>query len=169
MHENLTEATRKLQLGAMGELGAFLQLYAWDAFITDTFKHRVMFPRQAMNRVWARLSSSVAPIRRAFIAGEEHRLGGWHTHGLVEFEHSGCNDALVVLPSGEEWDLGREVGETPALIMEHRRRLGALGWCRVQEVRAIGGCAGYCSKYLTKEVGDYDFYGNWRETERVRL
>jgi hypothetical protein len=39
----------------------------------------------------------------------------------------------------------------------------------VEEVKAIGGCAGYCSKYVTKELADYDFYGNWCETERVIL
>jgi hypothetical protein len=148
MHEDLTEATRKLKLEAMDSLTNFLCGYPWDAFVTQTFKHKVMFQRQALKRVSDRMTSVVWPVRRAFLATEEHYLGGYHVHGLLEFDHSRS-----------------ETGETMVLVLKERDRLATLGWGRVEEVKLIGGVAGYCAKYLTKVVSDYDFYGKWDLSE----
>jgi hypothetical protein len=165
MHEDLTEATRKLKLEAMDSLTNFLCGYPWDAFVTQTFKHRVMFQRQALKRVSDRMTSIVWPVRRAFLATEEHYLGGYHVHGLLEFEHRDAGDARTVSLATYNIRVGLESVETPMLVNIARERLARLGWCRVEEVKLIGGVAGYCAKYLTKEVSDYDFYGKWDLSE----
>jgi hypothetical protein len=149
---------RASRLKSQEALSEYLQGYAWDAFITGTFKRQIHHPRQAMGLVYSKLKiipvtfASVYEeplpyvpttwVRRTFLAAEPHKLGGWHCHGLIEFFH-------------------REPGDTEGLILEARGQLGSLGWSRVEAMRNIGGVAGYCSKYLTKELGDYDFYGQW--------
>lgn len=163
------------KLKSQEALAEYLQGYAWDAFVTATFKRpirraktafrgepgieqKIMHPRQAMTWVYDRLKLvpvtfasayekplpyvPVTWVRRCFLAAEPHYLGGWHCHGLIEFFH-------------------REPGDTEALILQARGQLASLGWNRVEAMRNIGGVAGYCSKYLTKELGDYDFYGQW--------
>jgi hypothetical protein len=115
-------------------LSAFLQGYPWDSFITATFKRRVNYPRTAIEKVSRELFEH--PSGRAFLAAEEHYLGGWHVHGLVK------------------WSSPTDVSNHFAKI-----RLERLGFSRVESIRNIGGSAGYCAKYLLKTQADYEFYG----------
>lgn len=136
---------------ARDALAGMLKEYVWDSFFTSTFAHRVAHPRQAMALVSRALGISLdSPCHRAFLAAEPHRFGGYHVHGLAMWED-------YLLPDGS---LSHRIDYAKA-------NLGRLGWSRCQAIRDIGGTSGYCSKYLTKELSDWDLYGDLAMWSRV--
>ena len=121
----------------------WLSQFGFQAFYTQTFAEPVLYPRLAMDRAWAVLRALCGRYGvgvQAFLVAEEHKSGAYHAHGLVRtFPHP------VMLLKGSlrfVWKLGIE----------------KYGLCRFEDIRRIGGVAGYVSKYLTKRVCDYDFY-----------
>lgn len=125
---------------ARASLTAFLQGYSWDAFITSTFSRPVRHSRQALEIVSQRIP--IGNFGRAFLAAERFYLGGYHVHGLAAFR-----DSTTGRPA---------VGALNTAMVNLER----LGWARSGGLRNIGGAAGYCAKYLTKQNEiDYDFYG----------
>lgn len=73
---------------------------------------------------------------KMFIAAEQHRLGGWHCHGLIEYPMTHHMDSMDGLTSGS---------------------LRRLGYCLVNSVGSQSACSQYLSKYLLKD----DFHGDW--------
>lgn len=121
----------------------WLSRFGFQGFYTQTFKDPVRFPRLAMDRGWKILRALVGRYGvgvRAFLVAEEHRLGTYHTHGLVMTYPV----SLLQLPGSLRfvWLLGFET----------------YGLCRMEDIRSVGGVAGYVAKYITKRVSDYDIY-----------
>jgi hypothetical protein len=121
----------------------WLRNFDWQAFYTQTFSDPVRYPRLAMDRAWRVVRSLAGRYGvgvRAFLVAEEHKLGTYHAHGLVMT----FPVPLLQLPGSLifVWQLGIE----------------RYGICRFEDVRGIGGVAGYVAKYITKRVADYDFY-----------
>jgi len=121
----------------------WLSGFGFQGFYTQTFKDPVRFPRLAMDRGWRILRSLAGRYGvgvRAFLVAEEHRLGTYHTHGLVMT----FPIPLMDLPGSLRfvWIFGFET----------------YGLCRFEDIRSIGGVAGYVAKYITKRVADYDIY-----------
>lgn len=119
---------------ARDALSNYLQSRTWDVMFTATFASRVRYPRQAVEK-----TQRIIPVcRKTFVVAEPHRLGGYHTHGLVEFNAIG--------------DFDRVAGN----LLDNLRRVG---YSRVETVRSVGAVSAYCTKYLTKTLGDWDFTG----------
>jgi len=120
----------------------WLSQFGFQAFYTQTFAEPVNCPRLAMIRAWRvlrTLSSRYEVGVRAFVVAEEHVLGTYHAHALV-----------LTFP-------------TPVLRLRDSLRWVWLvgseyGLCRFKSIDAIGGVAGYVSKYLTKRPCDYDIF-----------
>ena len=143
-------SSRELSYQAKEALSDFIQTYPWDFFFTATFKHRLNFPISAVSKV----ANMVSTAGRSFIVAEQFILGGMHTHGLIWCEGSDL----------ESRNIDR------LLAVEKARydvSLHKLGWSRVEYVENIGGSAGYCSKYLMKSTGDWNFYGDWRQLDKL--
>ncbi|MEM1544694.1 MAG: hypothetical protein QW795_08435 [Candidatus Bathyarchaeia archaeon] len=78
----------------------------------------------------------------AFIAGEQHKSGCYHVHGLLTSTHNllGLKGSLKFL-----WLLGFEKG-----------------LCRYESITNLGGVEGYITKYLTKSgVVEWDWWDWW--------
>lgn len=131
----------ELSCKARTALQGFLCTYPWDSLITATFARKVYHPRQALSLVAPRLH--LPALGRAFLAAERFYLGGYHVHGLVAWR--GDSDGR---PDGYSWS-------------HAAASLRRLGWSDARGLACLGGAAGYCAKYLTKESElDYDFYGD---------
>lgn len=120
----------------------FLTSRKWHAMFTATFAVQQKYPHTAIEMVSHRLPF----YRKAFIAAELHKLGGYHCHGLVEFSH------LVS-------------GDMDALCTNTVTSLKRGGFCTVAPIRDTNAVSAYCTKYITKEMGDYEFFGSsmaWR-------
>jgi hypothetical protein len=121
----------------------WLRSFGWQAFYTQTFSEPVHHPRLAMDRAWRvvrSLSGRYGVGVRAFLVAEEHKLGTYHAHGLV------MTFPIPVL-------------ELPgSLIFAWQLGIERYGICRFEDIRQVGGVAGYVAKYITKRIADYDFY-----------
>ena len=121
----------------------FLSKFGFQGFYTQTFADPIRFPRLAMDRGWKVLRSLAGRYGvgvRAFLVAEEHKLGTYHTHGLVMTYPV----PLLELPGSLKftWSFGFE----------------RYGLCRIEDIKSVGGVCGYVSKYITKRVADYDVY-----------
>jgi hypothetical protein len=125
-------------------LAEYLQTQHWDAFFTATFKQHQRYSATAIDRVVRTLQEPRLRPTKMFVAAEQHRLGGWHCHGLLEFPDTKYNDALVGF---------------------QRNSLGRLGFNKVDVVGSVDACSIYLSKYLTKD----DSHGDWRMTGRKKF
>lgn len=118
----------------LSTLASYLQQKQWDVIITGTFAKRENHPHTAIEKVYNKLPFS----RKAFLAAETHRLGGYHVHGLVEFS--------------ENFDKFESI----AIATEN---LSKNGFCKVDLIDSPRAVSAYCTKYVTKELGDYEFFG----------
>lgn len=122
-------------------LSTYLQGKVWDAYFTVTFQRPANYARLAIDRV----AKALYPVRKAFVAAEPHKLGNYHVHGIAEF-HDADTDADRVLAKFQK-----------------------LGFSTMQIARSNGAVSTYCSKYITKELGDYEFLGYADDWQRERL
>ena len=93
-------------------------------------------------QVWHTLQN--CNVGKAFIAVEPHKsCSGLHVHGLMSF--AGNNEKL-----------------RPYLVW--RNLFEEYGRSKVDYIRSKENVSDYCAKYVTKEMGwwDYDFYGKPR-------
>lgn len=113
-----------------------------DSFFTVTFARKQRFPRQALEKILPLLPEY---FTLAFLGAEEHFLGGWHLHGL-----------------GKVYWFDKAPDITRSALYS---TLGQFGkFRRVEPIHHTGGVQAYVSKYLTKELADYDFVGEgWRD------
>ncbi len=126
-------------------LAVYLSSLHWNAFFTATFASHQRYSGTAMSRVVRALCQGVRMHpTKMFVAAEQHRLGGWHCHGLLEF---------------------------PIFHEPHpfngftRNALTRLGYTVVGSVGNLDACSTYLSKYLTKD----DFHGDWIMTGRKKF
>jgi hypothetical protein len=124
-----------------------LASYKWDAFVTSTSsnascrKHPLSLLATA-RRVLSGRASDEFVARRGFVAAEEFKLGDWHCHGLVTWEHryqgSILDDPLPTIAG----------------------RLAEVGHCRIELAKSGLAVAGYLSKYVIKSSPwEYDIWG----------
>lgn len=127
-------------------LANFLKSAHWDAFFTATFARHQRFSGSAINSVIRKLSSPRLRPTKMFVAAEQHKLGGWHCHGLLEFP------------------AGRSVG-SDFLIASNKTILSELGFNMMGSIGNMDACSVYLSKYITKG----EFHGDWQITGRSKF
>ncbi|MBA7716784.1 hypothetical protein ES703_125861 [subsurface metagenome] len=125
-------------------LAEYLQSQHWDAFFTSTFAQHQRSSAGAIDKVVSRLSKPRLRPTKMFIAAEQHMLGGWHCHGLLEFPDTKHAESMVGF---------------------QRNNLKALGFNVVAPVGNLDACTVYLSKYLVKD----EFHGDWRMTGRKKF
>lgn len=143
-------------------LAEYLSTLHWGAFFTSTFEPKIdnyevcSNNQRVLKRPMIRYSAlAIDKVERAltmprlrptkmFIAAEQFKLGGWHTHGLLEFPDTKHRDELV---------------------MYQRNNLKSLGYNLVSSVGSLDACSVYLSKYLTKD----EYHGDWRMTGRKKF
>jgi len=129
---------------ARSALAEYLQTLHWDAMFTATFKQNQRYSATAIDRVfWVLLEPRLRPTKM-FVAAEQHMLGGWHCHGLLEFP---------------------ETKHEASMVMFHKNTLSQLGFNAVSSVGNLGACSVYLSKYLLKD----EFHGDWRMYGRKKF
>ena len=126
------------------DLATMLRALHWDAFFTATFKQHQRYSATAIDRVQRVLSEPRLRPTKSFIAAEQHMLGGWHCHGLLEFPDTKHAESMVGF---------------------QRNNLKALGFNVVSPVGNLDACTVYLSKYLVKD----EFHGDWRMTGRKKF
>lgn len=133
-YEHLSQQ-KGLRHSARAALAAYIERQpSWDCFFTSTFKYPTKSPWCTIDRVTAAIKQNSVPVR-GFIAAERHLSGDFHAHGLIAFSPRVTGD-----PS--------EYAIQSSMV---NKGLSRLGWATLAEPRSIGGVAGYCSKYLTKD------------------
>jgi len=122
------------------EIAGYLNSLEWDAFFTATFARHQKYSHTAMDIVERTLRAPRLRPVKMFIAAEQHRLGGWHCHGLIQYPDTKWKTSL---PSFEQ------------------NALSAIGYNRVSVVHDKAAASMYLSKYLIKDenAGDYRFVG----------
>jgi hypothetical protein len=122
----------------------WLQGYAWDDFLTSTFRRPRQEPYYALQSVWHELKKS--NVARAFLVAEPHQSGDLHIHGLAAGAGPGWLPELA-LP----WDI-------------YDSLFKRFGRAKVEACNNQGAVSMYCSKYLLKQqsrVCDYyEVFGN---------
>jgi len=113
----------------------FLRKQPWDYFITATFRD----PLPAY-RVATSLRSVARTLRRfrpsaVFLGAEEHASRYFHIHGL--YKHG-----LIRVQASDVW----------------QQLFTTYGRARVDIIRSVDDVAAYCTKYVTKELADYDIF-----------
>lgn len=127
-----------------GALAEYLESMHWDAFFTSTFAQHQRYSATAIDKVVSRLSAPRLRPTKMFVAAEQHMLGGWHCHGLLEFPDTKYADSMVGFQNNN---------------------LKPLGWEKVSLVSSLDACSVYLSKYLVKD----DWHGDWRMTGRKKF
>lgn len=122
------------------QVAAYLQRQEWDAFFTATFAKHQRYSATAINIVERTLNDRRLRPVKMFIAAEQHLLGGWHCHGLLQYPDTKWREKLP------GWD---------------SLALNKVGFNRVSMVADTEACSAYLSKYLVKNenCGDYRFTG----------
>ncbi len=116
----------------------YLQSQRWDAVVTVTFKNHQRYARKALE-----LSvREIRPFNKLFLAAEEHLLGGYHCHGLIEW-----NDRDTALFDGKFVRTSKHLD------------LNRLGFNRVDHIRNAKAVSAYCTKHVVKSMTDYEFFG----------
>ena len=122
----------------------YLSSQKWDAYFTATFKNHQRYSATALSLVAKSLLSPRLRPTKSFICAEQHMLGGWHCHGLLQFPKSHWKEKEVVFA---------------------RATLSPLGFNMVSTTKNTSACAAYLSKYLTKD----DAHGDWIMTGRKKF
>lgn len=125
-------------------LAKYLQTMHWGAFFTSTFKQHQRYSATAIDRVVHTLREPRLRPTKMFVAAEQHMLGGWHCHGLLEFPESRHSSEIVSL---------------------NRLSLSGLGYNMISNVGNLDACSAYLSKYLVKD----DWHGDWRMIGRAKF
>lgn len=144
-----------------------LSAQRWDAFFTATFapleedyttmstgkrinlRPGMKYSHTAIEKVERAISEPRLKPTKMFIAAEQHMLGGWHCHGLLEFPRRGNDEVFY-----EDNMLGFQ-----------RHKLNKLGYNKVDIINDVNACSLYLSKYLVKD----DWHGDWKMTGRKKF
>lgn len=145
MNDEALASRRALQTSAREAFQEFLSARTWDYFATVTFATPQRYALTAVSKVARSLSLDVPKgeslFSRAFVAGEPHKLGNWHVHGLLK---------SYIAPD--------DFGEAVPLYIE--RQVKRFGWSRVEAIKSNNEVACYISKYLLKDDrSEYQVYG----------
>ena len=113
-------------------------LASWDHFITITFKeprlpHHAIATLNSIERFLHRDHL----LLRLFLGTELHILRTLHVHGLVSVVTASNRVSRATM----EADLTKR-----------------FGWSKVRPIWEIGGAAGYVTKYVTKELTEYNIW-----------
>lgn len=112
--------------------------FAWDTFLTVTFRHTRHDGTNAVHSVWERLP--LAPLR-GFFAVERHKLDGIHLHALLYHSPQVFDtEAFNLIP-----------GRTQAYCTK------TFGWSKAEFIKSEFALE-YCAKYVTKD-NDYFYQG----------
>jgi hypothetical protein len=122
----------------------FLAAQTWDAFFTATFRNHQRYSGTAIAHVERTLTQHRLKPQKMFIAAEQHRLGGWHCHGLLEYPMQLFHPFQIVATALD---------------------LGALGYNLVGRIGDQNACSAYLSKYLTKD----ELHGDWKMVGRRKF
>ena len=126
---------------------SFLSRFAWQYMATWTFNQEITDPIRAMrilHRFMARFD-----VKGYFCSVEWHRLrDGVHLHGLIADWQSNELYRASPLQIRELWGLWFEL----------------YGFNRIETVRADEAARKYCSKYITKNLADWDL--RWRSSDQ---
>lgn len=118
----------------------YLQSYKWDFFYTITTRNKYgsdITLQRSIER-WAANSH----VRRAFVAIENGKATGrLHSHGLIKMAGPGNYPEF-----------------SPVLWKSAFDRFGR---STIEPIRALGDVSSYCSKYVLKGRGEYNFFGQW--------
>jgi len=127
------------------EYSNYLQSLHWDYIITITFRKVWRNSIYTKDSVWEFLHGECY-VARAFLAVERNpgSFPNLHVHGLVS-DYTGKYLPRMLLPWGM-WE-----------GCFHR-----FGRSEVAPVRSPAAVSAYCSKYVTKRMADYGFYGQAR-------
>lgn len=127
----------------------YLLGFEWDAYYTQTFRNRRNDGCNAVTACWYYLQGRLS-WTRAFVAVENHRLGGVHLHALL-------SDDL------RDWSSVAEGNRSQSLQLKATKRYmdKAFGFSHVTTARNQATVSLYCAKYVTKTDGDYYFLGHW--------
>ncbi len=113
----------------------FLCNFEWDLYVTQTYRYVVREPIYACAKMYSTLEKFGAT--RAFIAAEPHRSGDMHLHLLARDEFENIN---------------------PTALWKYLFK--AFGRAKVERVDDHFSVTRYCSKYVVKPSGHYEFFGN---------
>lgn len=120
------------------ELIHWLSLREFSHFITVTYRE----PRNPSQFfVEAQRVENCLPGTMGFLAGEEHKTGYLHLHGLIR-------------PRGM-YDSKDEVAGRWFSEEAWQRLYKRFGRSQVDPINSIGGVIGYCTKYCGKHLTDY--------------
>ncbi len=140
----------------------YLKIQSWDAFFTATFtpldedyesmstgervllRPPVKHSATAIEKVIKALRKPRLRPTKMFVAAEQHMLGGWHCHGLLEFPDTKHHDKMIGF---QESNLKR------------------LGYNCVSSVGDLDACSMYLSKYLVKD----EWHGDWQTVGRKKF
>ena len=127
----------------------WLQTLHWDYILTVTFRKPRVDGIRANSLVWEALHN--LNCSRAFLATERYKYAkDIHIHGLLA-EQPGWLPGISL----------------PWVIWERMHKLFGRSTCSL--INSPGDVATYCSKYVTKAVSDYGFYGNrvfWEKLDK---
>lgn len=123
-------------------LSEWLSLFPWTFFITVTFRWWAR-PEQAQPH-FEYVRSALARYRpeHLFLGSELHKKGDLHIHGLYA-EGQGAYVAGFGAP--------RDIDIWSTLFKR-------FGRSKVEPVRSIEAVAAYCTKYVTKDLTDYNIW-----------
>ena len=117
-----------------------LESLPWDYFVTQTFRRLRRDTIHAPAQHWEALQEAGAT--RAFVAVEPHYLDGLHLHTLARFPGDMAEATLF-----HRLDLRRDLKNN-------------FGFVTVDRIKSHEQVTTYCSKYVTKGMATYDFFGN---------
>jgi hypothetical protein len=129
---------------------AWIGGYEWTAMATQTYKRERRDALNCMIGWWSALERK--GWTRAFVAAEKHRLGGVHLHALLYDELQDYQQPLDFY----RWQQ-LKCARTQAWMSQY------IGWSFVTPICNTYTTAMYCSKYVTKDDGDYMMFGNFGE------
>jgi len=120
----------------------YLQSFNWDYFLTVTFRKDFRDGIKALDYVWDTLHYDCF-AKRAFLSSEKHRYPSRdvHIHGLIS-DYDGSWRPNMCLP----WEMWS--------IMFKR-----FGRSRVEAISRSEQVTAYCSKYVSKRLSEYGFFG----------
>lgn len=127
----------------------YLLGFEWDAYYTQTFRRLRHDGCNAALAVWHKLCSRLE-WTRAFVAVENHKLGGVHLHALLS------NDL-------RDWTYINTGLRSQSRQFEATKKYmdKAFGFTHITSARNQATVNLYCAKYVTKNDGDYYLLGHW--------
>lgn len=135
--------------------GAWLDEYSWDTFATLTFRTQdygsgPVPPTLKKCRAATEKALRNNGFRRAFWGAERGYEGRWHVHTLLESQRL---EALPVVST----PAGRRDTTLAAENLDQwwRKRYGLT---RIERYLPARGAASYVSKYVSKQMSDYDLW-----------